>query len=250
MARRRNALAQGRLEINQAKVKTKEESRLGVAKRIAEKRAAAKKQYTVGEEIANSVTHGIGVLLSIAALVLLLVFAHKGGGGVKTASALVFGITLILEYLASTLYHAIQPPRAKRVFRVIDHSCIYLLIAGSYTPFALVTLGDHGGWTIFFLVWSVAVAGIVVEAFWREKPKWVNVVLYVALGWVVIWKIHDLIALLPAPGLWLLVGGGIAYTVGTVFYLLKNIRYMHSIWHLFVIAGSVFQFFAVLLYVY
>lgn len=250
MARKRNAYAQGRVAVNQAKAQTKQDTALHKAQAAANKVKSYTRQYTVGEEIANSISHGIGVLLSIAALVLLLVFAKRGGGGIKTASALVFGISLIMEYLASTLYHAIQPPKAKRVMRVIDHSFIYILIAGTYTPLALITLADHSGKLIFTLVWVLAAIGIIIEAFWRDKPKWVNVVLYVALGWVVIWKIQDLIAAIPTGGLWLLVGGGLFYTVGTIFYLLKDVKYMHSIWHLFVLGGSICHFFAVLLYVF
>ena len=191
-------------------------------------------QYTVGEEIANSVTHGIGVALSIAALVI----------------ALVFGISLILEYLASTLYHAIAPQGAKRVFRIIDHSCIYVLIAGSYTPFCLVTLADAGGIPLCIAVWAIAVAGILFEAFMRERqPRWVTVAIYLAMGWLVVFRLPQLLELLHPTALVLLALGGVCYTVGTVFYVLKKIRYMHSIFHLWVLAGSVLQFLAVVLFV-
>lgn len=207
-----------------------------------------KGQYSIGEEIANSVTHGVGVLLGIAALVLMIVFAVRGGGGLKLVSAIVFGITLILEYLASTLYHAIQPPLAKRVLRVLDHSFIYILIAGSYTPFLLLVLLDHGGLLFLAIVWIIAAIGIVVEAFWREKPKWVNAVIYIAMGWLIVFKIPVIVQLLPVGCLWLLVAGGISYTLGTLFYVLKRVPYFHSIWHLFVLGGSICQFLAVLLY--
>lgn len=208
-------------------------------------------QYTVGEEIANSVTHGIGVALSIAALVIMIVKAAVGGAHpASLASALVFGISLILEYLASTLYHAIAPQGAKRVFRIIDHSCIYVLIAGSYTPFCLVTLADAGGIPLCIAVWAIAAAGILFEAFMRERqPRWVTVAIYLAMGWLVVFRLPQLLELLHPTALVLLALGGVCYTVGTVFYVLKKIRYMHSIFHLWVLAGSVLQFLAVVLFV-
>ena len=139
-------------------------------------KTAAVPHYTVGEEIMNSVTHGVGCLLGIAGLVLLIVFAAlRGGGPAHMAAAIVYGVSIILEYLASTLYHAIQPARAKRVFRIIDHSCIYLLIAGSYTPFCLITLANDGGPALFFAVWAIAIIGIALECFMRERqPHWVS----------------------------------------------------------------------------
>lgn len=208
-------------------------------------------QYTVGEEIANSVTHGIGVALSIAALVIMIVKAAVGGAHpASLASALVFGISLILEYLASTLYHAIAPQGAKRVFRIIDHSCIYVLIAGSYTPFCLVTLADAGGIPLCIAVWAIAAAGILFEAFMRERqPHWLTAVIYVAMGWLVVFRLPQLVAALHPTALVLLAAGGVCYTVGAVFYVLKKIRYMHSIFHLWVLAGSVLQFLAVVLFV-
>ena len=208
-------------------------------------------QYTLGEEIANSVTHGIGVLLGIAALVLLIVFAAvRGGGPVHIAAAIVYGISIILEYLASTLYHAIHAPRAKRVLRTIDHSCIYLLIAGSYTPFLLVTLIDDGGIPMFVVIWLLALAGIGFEMVGcQRQPRWVTTVIYLIMGWLVVFRLPQLVAQLHPIALVLLVVGGLCYTVGTVFYLLKKIRYMHFVWHLWVLAGSVFQFMAVILFV-
>lgn len=207
-----------------------------------------KGQYSIGEEIANSITHGIGALLSIAGLVLLIVFALRSGESLKLASGIIFGVSLILEYLASTMYHAIQHPKAKAVLRVIDHSSIYLLIAGSYTPFLFIPLRDHGGIPLMFIIWGVALIGIVVEAFWREKPKWINVVIYVAMGWFIIFKLPTLISVIPSGCLALLVIGGLCYTFGCIFYLMKRVKFMHAIWHLFVLGGSICQFLAVLLY--
>jgi hemolysin III len=206
--------------------------------------------YSLGEEIANSVSHGVGTLLAIAGLVLLVVRAVSHGGGVALLVAIVFGVTLILEYLFSTLYHAIAVPPAKRVFRILDHSAIYLLIAGSYTPFALITLADDGGAVLLAVVWGIAVVGIVCEAFLRERqPKWVSAAIYLGMGWLVIVRLGALVANLPTPALALLVAGGLAYSVGTIFYVLKRVAYAHFVWHLFVLAGSVCQYLAVLLYV-
>jgi hemolysin III len=210
----------------------------------------SQRQYTTGEEIANATSHGVGALLAIAAIVLLIVKAVSDGGGVLLAAGLVFGITLLLEYLFSTLYHAIQPPAAKRVLRIFDHSAIYLLIAGTYTPFALVTLANDGGIVLFGVVWAIAIAGIVCEAFLRERqPKWVSAAIYLGMGWLVVVRLPSLVTLLPVAALALLVAGGLAYTVGTAFYVAKNKPYMHFVWHLFVLAGSVCHFLAVILFV-
>lgn len=214
-------------------------------------KTAAVPHYTVGEEIMNSVTHGVGCLLGIAGLVLLIVFAAlRGGGPAHMAAAIVYGVSIILEYLASTLYHAIQPARAKRVFRIIDHSCIYLLIAGSYTPFCLITLANDGGPALFFAVWAIAIIGIALECFLRERqPHWVSGLVYLLMGWLVIFKLPDLVALLNPVALALLAVGGVCYTVGVPFYIAKNVRYLHSVFHLWVLAGSIFQFMAVILFV-
>lgn len=207
------------------------------------------REYTLGEEIANSITHGIGALLAIAAIPILVVAAVHAGGGVYLFAALVYTITMLLEYLMSTLYHAIAVDKAKRVFKVLDHSCIYLFIAGTYTPFCLITLHDAGGVPLFFVVWALAILGVVFEAFWVFRPRWISALLYLALGWCIVMFLPTLVAVLPAGGLWLLVAGGLCYTVGCIFYVLKKVPYMHSIFHLFVVAGSVLQFLAVLLYV-
>ena len=213
------------------------------------KRAKDVREYTLGEEIANSVTHGVGAALAIAALVLLIVRSVSDGGGMLLLAALVYGIALLVEYLMSTLYHAIAVPAAKRVFKVLDHSGIYLLIAGSYTPYCLVTLGASGGVWLAAFVWATAVAGVACEAFWTFRPRWVSAVLYVLLGWSVAFFIPQLWELLPAPGFWLLAAGGISYTVGAVFYVLKKVPYMHSVFHVFVLAGSVLQFLSIILFV-
>lgn len=207
------------------------------------------REYTLGEEIANSVTHGLGALLAIAAIPILVVRALDDGGGIYLFAALVYTLTMLLEYTMSTLYNAIAVDRAKRVFKVLDHSCIYLFIAGSYTPFCLISLADSGGVWLCAFVWLVALAGVACEAFWVFRPRWVSAVLYLLMGWCVIWFLPALIEAIPGPGLWLLVGGGICYSIGCIFYVLKKVPYMHSLFHLWVLAGSVLQFLAIFLYV-
>jgi hemolysin III len=210
---------------------------------------ADRRPYTLGEEIANSLTHGFGTALAIAALVILVAFAALADDGYKLASAIVYGITLVLLYAASTLYHALPQPRVKRLFKILDHCSIYLLIAGTYTPFCLVTLRDANGWWLFGVIWGVAIAGIALEAFWVDRPRWISALLFLGMGWLVVTSIGPLADNLAPGGLWLLVAGGLAYTVGTVFYVLERIHYMHAVWHLWVLLGSVLHFLAVLLYV-
>lgn len=207
------------------------------------------REYSLGEEVANSITHGLGALLAIAAIPILVVIAVNRGGGVALFAALVYTITMLLEYTMSTLYHAIAVEKAKRVFKILDHSFIYLFIAGSYTPFCLLTLGDVGGVWLCLFVWVVALIGVACEAFWVFRPRGVSALLYLMLGWSVVWFLPSLMALLPVTGLWLLLGGGVCYTLGCIFYVLKKIPYMHSIFHLWVLAGSICQFLAIALYV-
>lgn len=207
------------------------------------------REYTLGEEIFNAVTHGVGAGLAVAALVLLIVKAVGDGGGVLLAAALVYGIAMLLEYLMSTLYHAIAVEGAKRVFKVLDHSGIYLLIAGTYTPYCLITLEPFGGTWLAVFVWAVSLIGIAFEAFWTFRPRWISAALYVALGWSIVFFLPQLFAALPPAGFWLLAAGGISYTVGAVFYIFKRVRYLHSVFHLFVLAGSILQFFSVYFFV-
>jgi hemolysin III len=204
---------------------------------------------TLGEEIANSITHGAGFLLGVAALVLVVVFAALRGTALHVVSGAIYGGTLILLYAASTLYHAFPPGRTKRVFRVFDHSAIYLLIAGTYTPFSLVTLGGGWGWSIFGVIWGLAGAGIVLEAVSRGRWRILQVILYLAMGWMCVAAGRPLLSALETGGLVLLLAGGLCYTLGVVFYVWKRLRYHHAVWHVFVLAGSVCHFFAVLLYV-
>ena len=208
------------------------------------------REYTVGEEIANSISHGIGALLAIAAIPICVVTAVSHGGGVALlAAALIYTISMLLEYVASTLYHALVPIPAKKVFKVIDHSAIYLFIAGSYTPFCLITLADSNGMLLCLAVWALAIVGVALEAFWVFRPRWISAVIYLLLGWCVVGFLPPLIASLPFPGLMLLLAGGICYSIGCIFYVLKKIPYMHTVFHVWVLAGSVLQFLSIVLYV-
>lgn len=212
-------------------------------------RLRVKRPYSLGEEIANSVIHGVGAGLSAAALALLVAFATRTSDGWRLAGAIVFGVTLLLEFAASTLYHSFSQPRVKHVFKILDHAGIYLLIAGTYTPFILVTLRDSGYWWMLAVIWAMAVTGIVAEAFWVYRPKWVSVAVYLMMGWLVVVAIRPLAAHLAEPGVWLLAAGGLAYTFGTIFYVLKKVPYTHAVWHLFVLGGAVCHFLVVALYV-
>ena len=205
--------------------------------------------YTIGEEIFNAITHGAGAVLSIAALVIMTVAAVRSGSGVKFASALVYGLTLIVLYTMSTLYHSIANRTAKKVLQVFDHCTIYLLIAGTYTPYTLVTLQGKLGWTIFAAIWGLAALGVILNAIDMKKFRVFSTILYPLMGWAIIAAFRPLAAALPPAGIWLLVAGGVAYTLGLIFYGLKKHRYMHSVWHLFVMAGSVLHFLSVMLYV-
>lgn len=208
---------------------------------------AAARPYTLGEEIANSVTHGIGVTLAVAGLTLLTADAARFGNGWHLASALVFGLSLLLLYVASTLYHAFPWPRVKRVFRVLDHGGTYLLIAGTYTPFTLVTLRGRGGLALFAVIWALALAAVAVEVAWVNRPRWLGAALGLGMGWLVATSLGPLAEGLRSPGLGLLIAGGIAYSAGTVFYVLRQVPYLHSVWHGFVLAGSVCHFLSVFL---
>ena len=209
---------------------------------------ASVRRVSVGEEIANSITHGVGGLLAIAGLVVLVTLAAMRGSASHVVGSAIFGATMVVLYSSSTLYHAIPAPRAKRVLQHIDHASIFLLIAGTYTPFTLVTLRGPWGWTLFGIVWGLALVGIALQTGSRRHPV-LAVALYIAMGWVVIVAIRPLLAALPAGGVALLVAGGLSYTAGVVFYAARRLPYHHAIWHAFVLAGTVLHFFAVLLYV-
>jgi len=218
---------------------------------VPEKSNPAIPIYTLGEEIAHSVTHGIGILLSIAGLAVLVAFAALRGDAWHIVGCSIFGATLVLAYTASTVYHAIPGTfqRAKKVLRVLDHAAIYLLIAGTYTPFTLVNLRGPWGWTLFGVVWGMAVAGIVFKATLIGRLRVLSVAFYVVMGWLVLIAARPLGRAVGLGGLVLLIAGGVVYTLGVAFYAWKRLPYHHAIWHGFVLAGSTLHFFAVLFYV-
>ena len=200
--------------------------------------AAAVGCYSTGEEIANSVTHGVAALLSIAGLVVML-----------SMMPVTAGAATIFLYTASTLYHAIPNLRVKRILQVLDHSAIYVMIAGSYTPFCLVTLKGTTGTMLCIAVWSIALAGIILQPVLMKRAEWLNCLLYLLLGWCVVLVFEPLMAALPSAGIWLLAAGGVVYSLGVIFYLIDRIPYNHAIWHVFVLAGTALQFFSVFFYV-
>ncbi len=204
--------------------------------------------YSLGEEIAHSVTHGIGTGLSIAGLTILLVLAILYGDVYQIVSFSIYGAALIFLYLASTLYHSFQHPRVKQVFKVIDHSAIYLLIAGTYTPFLLVAIRGLWGWTLLVIVWGLAILGIGLKTLFINRFQKLSVLAYILLGWLSVAATKELLASMALGGLIWLAVGGVVYTVGVIFYAAKKIPYTHAVWHLFVLGGSICHYFAILLY--
>ena len=205
-----------------------------------------KSKSHVKEEIANAITHGLGALLAIAGLVLLIVFSAIKGTAWHIVSFTIFGATAIILYLSSTLYHSFTSDKVKFLFRKFDHMSIYLLIAGTYTPFCLVTLQGWVGWTFFGTIWGFAVLGILLKVFFTGKKEKLSTLIYVLMGWFGILAAKPLYDAMPAHSFVLLLTGGVFYTLGTVFFVKDNIRFFHSIWHLFVIAGTTTHFFSVL----
>ena len=200
-------------------------------------------------ELVNGVTHGVGLGLSIAGLAVLVVLASRYGEPVHIVACSVYGATLTFLYLASTLYHSVQHARAKRVLRIIDHSAIFLLIAGTYTPFALVSLAGARGWWVFGVIWALAVAGVACKVFLTGRFDLASVLIYVGMGWLVVVVIRPLAEQIGVGGIVWLLAGGVAYTGGLAFYLWKSLPHHHAVWHLFVMAGSTCHFFAVMLHV-
>jgi hemolysin III len=199
-----------------------------------------------GEEIANSVSHGVGLLAALAAIPVLVLSAVRHGGVARIAGASVFAAAMVLLYLTSTLYHALPRNRAKRVFQVLDHAAIFLMIAGTYTPITLGVLRGTWGWTLFGLVWSLTIAGVALTAGGGVRYPKLRTSLYLAMGWLILIAVKPLWLRMPSEGLLWLSAGGIAYTVGVVFYAAKRVRYSHFIWHLFVITGTSCHYIAVL----
>ena len=210
--------------------------------------SASRRPLTLGEEIANSITHGIGVVLSVAGLVTMIVIAWLHGSPWQMAACTIYGFSLLLLYISSTIYHALANNRAKRVFMILDHASIYVLIAGTYTPFTLVTLRGPWGWTLFGVVWTLCVCGIVFKSLWIDRFRALSTAVYVLMGWCIVFAIRPLLHALPWKGFLWLVAGGFCYTSGLAFYANRH-RYAHFIWHLFVMVGSLCHYWAVYAYV-
>ncbi len=206
-------------------------------------------RYSIREEIASSVTHGIGILLSFAALIIMLIYAVRYGTVWHIIGAAVFGSGLIMAYTSSTLYHSFQKEKVKAVFRTLDHVSIFVLIAATYTPLTLVNLRGPWGWSIFGVVWGLALFGIVIECTPLHRFRLASVMLYIGMGWIVIVALKPMLVVVQPGGLILLLAGGLAYTFGCLFYAWKRLPYNHAIWHLFVLGGSICHFFAILFYV-
>lgn len=204
--------------------------------------------FTKGEEIANSITHGIGGLLSIAGLVLLIVFSSLYGNAWHIVSFTLFGSTMVLLYTASTLVHGLPKGKAKDVFEIIDHSSIYFFIAGTYTPFLFIIVKGWLGWTLFGIVWGIAIGGTIFKSFFVKKYLHTSTILYVLMGWMIVFAWKPLSQNMHPNGLILLVVGGVLYTIGAIFYVWRGFKYHHMIWHIFVVAGTIAHFFAVFLY--
>ncbi|MEA3319259.1 MAG: hemolysin III family protein [Bacillota bacterium] len=205
--------------------------------------------FSKGEEIANTITHGIGILTSIAALVLLIVFSAIHGTSLHVTTFIVYGVTMIMLYTASTLLHALPKGKAKNVFEILDHSSIYFFIAGSYTPITLIIMDGALGWTLFGIVWGLAIAGTVFKVFFVKRFILASTLLYVLMGWLAVFGWNDITSTVGTGGIAFLVAGGVVYSLGAVFYVWRAFPYHHAVWHVFVLGGTVLHFFFVLLYV-
>ncbi|WP_186576053.1 PAQR family membrane homeostasis protein TrhA [Aquibacillus kalidii] len=204
--------------------------------------------FSKGEEIANAITHGIGAVLSVAGLVVLIVFAALHGTAWHVVSFTIFGSSMFILYMSSTMVHALPKGKAKDLFEIFDHSSIYLFIAGSYTPFTFLVMDGATGWTLFGIVWGLAIAGTVFKAFFVKKYLFTSTVLYVVMGWLIVLGWNDITNNLHPNGVTLLVIGGVCYTLGAVFYVWRAFKFHHAVWHLFVVAGTITHFFCVLIY--
>lgn len=200
------------------------------------------------QEKANSITHGIGAILSVAGCVILLIIATSKGDNWRIVSFSIYGASLILLYLSSTIYHGLSNTRIKYIFQVLDHSAIYLLIAGSYTPLTLISLRGIWGWSLLGLVWSIAFCGIFMKAFFFNETQVISMILYIIMGWLIIIAVKPLIEAIPRGMFLWIVAGGLSYSLGIIFYLTRKIPYHHTIWHLFVMGGSIAHFLGILFY--
>lgn len=205
--------------------------------------------FTKIEEIANSITHGIGALLSIAALTILVIYSAAQGTLLHIISFSIFGGTMLLLYVSSTLLHSFPVGKAKDIFEIMDHSSIYLFIAGTCTPFLFIVIKGWLGWTLFGVIWGLALLGVVFKIFYCKRFLYLSTVLYIVMGWLIVFAWKPLITNLPMDGMVLLITGGVLYTLGSIFYVWRGFTFHHMVWHLFVLFGSVAHFFAVFLYV-
>lgn len=205
--------------------------------------------FTRREEIVNAITHGFGAAFSVAALVLLIVFAVIKGDSEHVVSFTIYGSMMLLLYSASTLVHSFPEGRAKRVFEIMDHACIYLFIAGTYTPILLHVVQGTLGWTMFIIVWGLAICGVVFKLFYTSRFLYTSTLVYLMMGWMIVIAWGPIKANLAPAGLHLLMAGGLLYTVGTLFYVWRSFKHHHAVWHLFVLGGSVLHFFLIMLYV-
>ena len=202
-------------------------------------------RYSLGEEIANSITHGLGMILSCGGLAVLVVFASLYASAWQIVSASIYGSCMVMLFMSSTFYHALTKPRHKRVFRILDHASIFLLIAGTYTPLMLTMRGGVG-WSVFGIVWGLAIVGVVMKVFWLDHFAKTSVFLYLCMGWFCLFTFKSLFPLMPTSSIVFLITGGFAYSLGVVFYLWDRLPYNHAIWHLFVLAGSTLHYFSIL----
>ncbi|NBD26201.1 PAQR family membrane homeostasis protein TrhA [Paenibacillus glycinis] len=205
--------------------------------------------FTRREEAVNAITHGFGALLSIAALVLLIVFAVLKGNAEHVVSFTIYGSMMLMLYVSSTLVHGFREGKAKRFFEIMDHACIYLFIAGTYTPILLHLVQGTMGWTLFVIVWGLALCGVVFKVFYASKFLFTSTLIYLLMGWMIVIVWGPLKAHLAAGGMHLLIAGGLLYTFGTIFYVWRSFKHHHAVWHLFVLGGSVLHFFVIMLYV-
>ncbi len=206
-------------------------------------------KYSKAEEIMNAVTHGIGIALSIAGLVILVVFAALYGDAWKVVASSIYGASMIVLYTASTLYHSFSKTKAAKKLNMFDHISIYYLIAGSYTPFMLVNLRGAWGWSIFGVIWACAITGTILKIIYGNNFRKISTIIYLAMGWMILIAIYPFVKNVELGGVILLAAGGLSYSFGVIFYKWKSLPFNHAIWHLFVLAGTVLQFFAVLFYV-
>ncbi len=202
-----------------------------------------------GEDIASSVIHGFGAVLAAAGLAILVTFAVRMGDPWRVVSFSIYGTTLVLLFTFSTIYHGLLNPKLKKLFRIFDHLAIYLLIAGTYTPFMLVSIRGPLGWTLFSIVWVLAILGVIQAALFVDRLKLLSLITYLAMGWLIVIAFKPLIAAVQAGGIMWLVAGGLCYTLGVVFYVCKRIPFNHAIWHVFVLAGGISHLVAMLFYV-